>query len=49
MERFTVGVPTATGVVELLERRKRRAVPLRLSPLKPMVCEELERLIATMT
>jgi len=49
LERFTVGVPMAAGVVELPERRKMRAVPLMESPLKPTACEELERFMATMT
>jgi hypothetical protein len=46
---LTVAVPTALGVVDAFDIRKRRAVPLRLRPLKPTACEELERLMATMT
>ena len=49
LERSTVAVPTAAGVVDVPERRKSRALPLMLRPLKPTDCEELERLIATIT
>lgn len=49
LERLTEGVPTATGVVEAFESRKRRAVPLMARPLKPTTWEDGERLIATIT